>query len=160
MRSTGEVMGIAPTYGEAFAKSQLSSGQALPKSGNAFVSVRDFDKKAAVNVAKRLIDAGFNVVATNGTAKVLEAAGLPCQRVNKVNEGRPHIIDMIKNDEINFIVNTTEGEQAIADSYIIRRGAIQHKICYTTTLAGAEAVCSALQYNGASDVNSLQDLHK
>ena len=91
---------------------------------------------------------------------MLEAAGVACQKVNKVQAGRPHIVDMIKNGEISFIVNTTEGEQAIADSYMIRRSAIQHKICYTTTLAGGEAACLALKYQHSSEVNSLQDLHR
>ena len=160
MRSTGEVMGIAPTYGEAFAKGQWGGGQLMPTSGKAFVSVRDADKAKAVEVASSLIRQGFEIVATSGTAKAIEAAGLSCQRVNKVNEGRPHIVDMIKNDEISFIINTTEGEQAIADSYTIRRSAIQHKVCYTTTLAGGEAACFALQYERSGEVNSLQQLHQ
>ncbi len=159
MRSTGEVMGIAQTFGEAFAKGQLSGGQPMPSGGKAFVSVRDADKEAAIAVAKSLSEQGFEIVSTRGTARVLEAAGVTCQTVNKVLEGRPHIVDMIKNGEISFIVNTTEGEQAIADSYTIRRSAVQHKICYTTTLAGGEAACLALKYQHSGEVNSLQDLH-
>jgi len=160
MRSTGEVMGIAPSYGEAFAKSQLGGGQPMPTGGKAFVSVRDADKSKVIDVVKCLIENGFEIVATRGTGKIIEAAGLAYEPVNKVLEGRPHIVDMIKNDEISFIVNTTEGEQAISDSYTIRRSAVQHKICYTTTLAGGEAACFALQYQPFGEVNSLQDLHQ
>jgi len=159
MRSTGEVMGVAHTLGKAFAKSQLGARQPMPTGGKAFISVRDADKTAVVNVAKTLVQQGFEIVSTQGTARVLEAAGVPFQPVNKVQEGRPHIVDMIKNEEISFIVNTTEGEQAIADSFTIRRSAIQHKVCYTTTLAGGEAACLALQYKPSGEVNSLQDLH-
>lgn len=158
MRSTGEVMGIAETFGEAFAKGQLSTGQKMPSEGCAFLSVRDVDKIKVVKVAKKLIEQGFKIVATCGTARVLQNANIECQVINKVTEGRPHILDMIKNDEIQFIINTTEGEQATADSYAIRRSAIQHKVCYTTTLAGGEAACLALQYPMMGEVNSLQDL--
>ncbi len=160
MRSTGEVMGIAHTFGKAFAKGQLSAGQPMPSGGKAFVSVRDADKAGVVSVARALVKQGFEIVSTRGTVRVLEEAGVPCQTVNKVLEGRPHIVDMIKNEEISFIVNTTEGEQAIADSYTIRRSAIQHKVCYTTTLAGGEAACLALEYEPSAEVNSLQDLHR
>ncbi len=160
MRSTGEVMGIAPTYGEAFAKSQLSGGQPMPVGGRAFVSVRDADKAKVIEVVRSLIAQGFDIIATSGTAQALEAAQLPCQRINKVTEGRPHIVDMIKNEEVSFIINTTEGEQATADSYTIRRSAVQHKVCYTTTLAGGKAACFALKYQHSGEVNSLQDLHK
>ncbi len=164
MRSTGEVMGIGDSFGQAFSKSQLSSGQILPYEGRAFISVRDADKERAVKVAKQLITQGFSIVATRGTANTLMMEGVPCTIVNKVNEGRPHILDMIKNNEIQFIVNTTEGEQAIADSCTIRRSAVSRKICYTTTLAGGEAMCLALQHRDAVgdviQVNSLQDLHK
>lgn len=106
------------------------------------------------------MELGFTIVATRGTAAVLEKAGLPNQIVNKVTEGRPHIVDMIKNDEISLIINTTEGPQAIADSYTIRRNALQHKVAYTTTLAGGEAICIALQEKDMSEVNRLQDLHQ
>ncbi|MFQ5488924.1 MAG: carbamoyl-phosphate synthase large subunit, partial [Gammaproteobacteria bacterium] len=131
MKSTGEVMGVGRSFAEAFAKSQLAAGVELPRGGKAFVSVRDADKKRAVEVARDLVALGFKVLATRGTAGVLEAAGVPCERVNKVAEGRPHIVDMIKNDEISLIINTTEGKQAIADSYAIRREALLHKVTYT-----------------------------
>ena len=160
MRSTGEVMGIAKSLGQAFAKGLLSGGQVIPRSGRAFISVREADKKRVIAVGKRLVEQGFTLVATRGTAQALTAGGVPCQVVNKVTEGRPHIVDMIKNGEIQFIVNTTEGEQAIADSFTIRRSAVSKKICYTTTLAGAEAACLALQFNDIGEVVSLQTLHR
>lgn len=160
MRSTGEVMGIADDFGEAFAKGRLSTGQVMPSGGTAFISVRDADKLRAVKVAQRLIESGFKVVSTKGTATVLQTNGVPCEIVNKVAEGRPHIVDMIKNNEINFIINTTEGEQAIEDSYALRSSAIQAKICYTTTLAGGEAACLALKHTDVGDVRSLQELHQ
>ncbi len=160
MKSTGEVMGIGRSFGEAFRKAQLGAGNALPKGGRAFLSVRDTDKKGIVQVARQLVELGFELVATHGTARVLEAAGIPCAHINKVTEGRPHIVDMIKNGEISFIVNTTEGKQAIADSYTIRREALMHNVSYTTTLTGAEAICIALRQPDEIEVNSLQDLHK
>ncbi len=160
MKSTGEVMGVGRNFGEAFAKSQLGAGVELPTGGKAFLSVRDIDKQAIASLAQRLVDLGFEIVATHGTAKVLEAAGIPHQAVNKVTEGRPHIVDMIKNDEISLIVNTTEGRQAIADSYTIRRNALQHKVAYTTTLAGGDALAIALQQTDITEVNRLQDLHQ
>ncbi|MDZ7662564.1 carbamoyl-phosphate synthase large subunit [Thiohalophilus sp.] len=160
MKSTGEVMGVGRSFGEAFGRAQLGAGVALPAAGTAFVSVRDVDKSAAVEVARELVEHGFNLVATSGTSDALNEAGVPNQRVNKVNEGRPHIVDMIKNDEINFIVNTTEGQQAIADSYEIRRQALNHKVGYTTTVAGARATCEALRYLNNIKVHCLQDLHQ
>ncbi len=160
MRSTGEVMGVADHVGRAFAKAWLGAGDVMPTEGCAFVSVRDADKKRVLKVARSLRDEGFTIVSTRGTAKALEQAGIECQLANKVNEGRPHIVDMIKNDEISFVVNTTEGEQAIEDSYTIRRSAIQHKVCYTTTLAGAEAAISALIAEGSNEIHRLQDLHQ
>ena len=160
MKSTGEVMGIGRSFGEAFAKAQLGAGVWLPRTGKVFISVRDVEKKRAIDVARDLIALGFEILATRGTAAVLEEAGLACVRVNKFTEGRPNIVDMIKNDEIGFIVNTIEGKQAIADSYEIRRAALQHKVSYTTTLAGAKATCLALSYLDSAEVNSLQDLHK
>lgn len=160
MRSTGEVMGIAPDFGEAFAKAWLGGGQDIPRQGRAFISVRDADKYKVLPVVRSLVEHGFEILATSGTARVIEEAGIPCKLANKVNEGRPHIVDMIKNDEIDFIINTTEGEQAIADSYTIRRSAVQHKICYTTTLAGGEAACRSLSYPRVSDVHCLQALYE
>ena len=159
MKSTGEVMGVAQTFGEACYKAQAGAGADLPTSGVAFVSVRDADKQGVVNVAKALVEQGFELVRTSGTAKLLADAGVAVKKVNKVTEGRPHIVDMIKNEEISLIVNTTEGAQAIADSADIRRSALQHKVYYTTTLAGAEAVAEALRSKGIQEVHRLQDLH-
>ena len=132
----------------------------LPRTGRAFVSVRDIDKPAAVEVARDLSRLGFEIVATRGTGKVLEEAGVEHSLVNKVTEGRPHIVDMIKNDEISLIVNTTRDKQAIADSYTIRREALQHKVTYTTTMAGARATCQALEYLDIDKVYALQELHE
>jgi carbamoyl-phosphate synthase large subunit len=160
MKSTGEVMGIGRTFGEAFAKSQLAAGSNLPESGLALLSVRDADKPAAVDIAKDLLNLGFELLATRGTAEALKLAEIPCNVVKKVNEGRPHIVDRIKNNEISFIVNTTTGKQAIADSYAIRRTTLQHQVIYTTTIAGARATVLALKSSFATDVNSLQNLHK
>ena len=160
MKSTGEVMGVGRTFGEAFGKSQLAAGMVLPAGGVAFLSVRDADKARVVRVARDLVELGFEVVATRGTAEVIGAAGVPCRRVNKVKEGRPHIVDMLKNGEVSLIVNTTEGEQAIADSYAIRRTALKNKVAYTTTLAGARAVVMALRGPGTGEVHRLQDLHR
>ncbi len=160
MKSTGEVMGAGRNFGEAFAKSQIGAGVLLPTGGKAFVSVRDIDKPNIASLAQRLVDLGFDIVATRGTARVLEAAGIAHEVVNKVKEGRPDIVDMIKNDEINLIVNTTEGRQAVADSYTIRRNALQHKVAYTTTLAGADALAIALQQTDLNEVYRLQDLHQ
>ena len=160
MKSTGEVMGIGVTFGEAYAKAQLGAGVVLPRGGCAFISVRDADKAAAVEVARDLVRRGFSLIATRGTAAVLESAGLEVRPINKVVEGRPHIVDAIKNDEVSLIVNTTEGRQAIADSYSIRREALQHKVCYTTTIAGAEATCLAMDHLEAWEARPLQTLHR
>ncbi|MFY0641971.1 MAG: carbamoyl-phosphate synthase large subunit, partial [Bermanella sp.] len=159
MKSTGEVMGAGETFGEAFFKAQLGAGEKLPTEGNVFISVRDADKEGVLDVAKGLKALGFNILATSGTFKALNDAGIDVKRVNKVNEGRPHIVDMIKNDEIAMSVNTTEGPVAIADSAAIRRSALQHKVYYTTTLAGAEAVVKALESDGLQTVRRLQELH-
>ena len=160
MKSTGEVMGTGRFFGEAFAKAQLASGIQLPRSGTALISVREQDKADAVILGRILADRGFEIVATEGTANALHEAGVPCRRVNKVREGRPHIVDMIKNDEISLVVNTTEGRQAIRESHSIRREAVHRKVTYYTTIAAARAVCVALEYLDASDVNSLRDLHE
>ena len=159
MKSTGEVMGVGDSFAEAFAKAQLGASEILPNSGCAFISVRDDDKPLVADVARDLIGLGFEVVATAGTAKLIEAVGLPVRRVNKVTEGRPHVVDMIKTDEVTLIINTTEGRQSIADSYSIRRNALQHKICCTTTLAGGQAICEALKFGPEKTVRRLQDLH-
>ncbi|ALG66824.1 carbamoyl-phosphate synthase large subunit [Beggiatoa leptomitoformis] len=160
MKSTGEVMGVGRSFGEAFAKSQLAAGLNLPRSGRAFISVRETDKQSAVDVSRDLLALGFEIVATRGTAKALRDAGVSCTVVNKVIEGRPHIVDSIKNEEISLIINTTEGKQAISDSFTIRRTALQHKVTYTTTMAGARAMVLALKVNQSGEVNRLQDLHK
>jgi carbamoyl-phosphate synthase large subunit len=160
MKSTGEVMGIGRTFGEAFAKSQIAAGSELPRSGLAFLSVRDADKLVAADIAKELVTLGFDLLATRGTAQVILDAGIDCTIVNKVTQGRPHIVDRLKNDEISFIVNTTEDKQAIADSFTIRRTALQHLVSYTTTIAGARAMLLALKAQQTTDVNRLQDLHQ
>jgi len=160
MRSTGEVMGTGETFPAAFATAQLASGQAPPTGGTVLISVRDADKPGAVAVARELAALGFELVATSGTAAALEAAGLTVRRVNKVNEGRPHIVDMIKNDEADLIINTTEGRRAIADSASIRASAEAHRVFYTTTLAAAEATAMSLKQDGDARVRRLQDLHR
>ncbi len=160
MKSTGEVMGTGRTFGEAYAKAQTASGVTLPRNGVCFISVRDRDKAGAVGLARRLIEKGFEVLATEGTARTLTEAGVACRRVNKVREGRPHIVDMIKNDQIDLIVNTTEGKQAIRESNSIRREAVYRRVTYYTTLAAGLATCEALDHIDEVEVNRLQDLHK
>jgi carbamoyl-phosphate synthase large subunit len=159
MKSTGEVMGVGRTFGEAYNKSIMGAGSVLPQGGRALLSVRNADKVRAVQVAQDLIDLGFTLSATGGTCRAILDAGLECTRVNKVMEGRPHIVDSIKNKEVNFIINTTEGAKAIADSAEIRRTALQYKVSYTTTISGAEATCLALKQLDKLSVNRLQDLH-
>jgi carbamoyl-phosphate synthase large subunit len=160
MKSTGEVMGTGQTFGEAYAKAQAASGVVLPRSGTALISVRDRDKQGIVQVARRLVAHGFKLVVTSGTAVALKAAGIDCRTANKVREGRPHIVDMIKNDEIDLIINTTEGKQAILESNSIRREAVHRHITYYTTLAAALATCEALDHLDEVGVNRLQDLHQ
>jgi len=160
MKSTGEVMGTGRTFGEAYAKAQAASGVTLPRSGLVLISVRERDKAGAVLLAKKLVEKGFEIAATDGTARVISEAGLPVKRANKVREGRPHIVDMIKNDEFAMIVNTTEGKTAIRESNSIRREAVHRRVTYYTTLAGALATCEALDHLDAVEVNRLQDLHK
>jgi carbamoyl-phosphate synthase large subunit len=159
MKSTGEVMGIGRTFGEAYAKAQLASGVVLPRQGAALLSVRERDKPGAIELAKLLTDMGFDIVATHGTAETLAGAGVSCRRTNKVREGRPHIVDMIKNGEIDLIVNTTEGKQAIVESLPIRAEAVRRGVTYYTTLGAAIATCRAIEHLDNSDVNRLQDLH-
>ena len=160
MKSTGEVMGIGRTFGEAFSKSQLAAGSEIPRRGRLFISVRDSDRDGAVEVARYFGENGFEILATRGTAAVLEAAGVKARAVNKVSEGRPHVLDMLKNDEINIIVNTVADKQSIADSSLIRREALQRKVTNYTTLAAARAACEAHRQAADFDVNPLQDLHK
>ena len=159
MKSTGEVMGVGKTFAEAYAKAQMGAGEKFARSGNVFISVREADKPAVAEVARRSIALGYNIVATQGTAKVIAEAGLPVTRVNKVAEGRPHIVDMLKNEEIQLVFNTTEGRKAIADSSMIRRTALRHRVYCTTTIAGALAACEALEYGNNMSVYTLQDLH-
>jgi len=160
MKSTGEVMGTGRTFGEAYAKAQSGSGVVLPRRGVCLLSVRERDKPAAVLLARELIARGFELVATEGTARAIEAAGIACRRALKVREGRPHIVDMIKNDEIDLIVNTTEGKQAVKESRSIRKEAVARKVTYYTTLPAARATCDALDHLEEVEVNRLQDLHQ
>ena len=160
MKSTGEVMGVGRSFGEAYAKAQLASGVVLPRQGAALLSVRDTDKDGAVELAKILAERGFEIVATHGTSQRLQDAGVSCRRANKVREGRPHIVDMIKNGDIDLIVNTTEGKQAILESHSIRAEAVRRNVTYYTTLGAAVATCTAIEYLENVEVNRLQDLHK
>ena len=160
MKSTGEVMGVGRNFGEAFVKSQLAAGVKLPTSGNAFISVKPADRPAAVEVAKDLHALGFTLVATRGTASAIEAAGVPVSVVNKVNEGRPHVVDMIKNEEISLVINTVEEKrQAVTDSRSIRTSALAAKVTVFTTIAGAQAACMGLHHLAGLEVYSVQALH-
>jgi len=161
MKSTGEVMGVGQTFAEAFVKSQLAAGVRLPKGGKAFLSVRDADKVKAVEVGRALTDLGFSLVATRGTAAALEKAGLKVQPVNKVQEGRPHIVDMLKNREVNLIINTVEEDRrSIQDSWSIRNTALQNKITYYTTIAGARAACMGMRHLEEMRAYDIQSLHE
>ena len=160
MKSTGEVMGAGASFAEAYGKAQTAASDTIPNKGRAFLSVRDADKDQLPEIAKGLVELGFALVATQGSAKVISEAGMEVQLVNKVQEGRPHIVDMLKNHDVDFIVNTTEGKQAIADSYLIRRTALQNKVCYTTTMAGGRASVAALRHGEDRTVHSLQDLQR
>ncbi len=160
MKSTGEVMGVGTTFAEAFVKSQLGAGVKLPSGGKAFISVRNSDKPKVIDIARTLMSLGFTLLATRGTAAALADAGLQVAAVNKVAEGRPHIVDMIKNGEVALIVNTVEDRRsAIQDSYSIRRSALQARVTYFTTIAGARAACSGMQHMQELTVHSVQDLH-
>jgi carbamoyl-phosphate synthase large subunit len=160
MKSTGEVMGTGRSFGEAYAKAQAASGVVLPRTGRCFLSVRERDKPGVIELARKLLARGFDLVATEGTARVISDAGLSVRVVNKVREGRPHCVDMIKDNEIVLIVNTTEGKQAVSESHSIRREAVQRRVTYYTTLAAALATCDALDSLDQVDVNRLQDLHQ
>ncbi|MFT4247443.1 MAG: carbamoyl-phosphate synthase large subunit [Pseudomonas sp.] len=160
MRSTGEVMGVGRSFSAAFARAQEAGGIKAPQPGKAFVSVRDPDKQRVLPVAQALVARGFSIVATRGTGAWLQQNGLECEIINKVVEGRPHIVDSIKNGEIAYIVNTTEGRATIADSFSIRREALQHRVTYSTTVAGAKALVHSLEFRGTGPVWSLQELHK
>jgi carbamoyl-phosphate synthase large subunit len=160
MKSTGEVMGVGDSFGEAFYKATMAAGEVIPRSGLAFISVRDIDKPDALQLARQLSEIGFSLCATHGTAKKLIDAGLDCVGVNKVREGQPHVVDMLKNDEISLIINTTGGKRTIADSYSIRRTALLHKVFYVTTLAAARATIHTLKSPVSEKVNCLQELHR
>lgn len=160
MRSTGEVMGVGRSFGAAMARAQEAGGIKAPPVGKVFISVRDPDKKRVLPVAQELVGRGYSIVATAGTAVWLGEHGIACEQINKVLEGRPHVVDLIKNGEIVYIVNTTEGRQAIADSFSIRREALQHRVTYSTTVAGAKALVHSLEYRGTGPVLALQELHK
>ncbi len=159
MRSTGEVMGVGDNFAAAYAKSELATLSPQISQGIALISVKDADKPGVVEIAKHLQQFGFKLLATSGTAKAIHDAGLACDITSKVNEGRPHIVDSIKNDKIAFIINTTEGRKAIADSHAIRRTALQYKVCYTTTLSGARAHVLALAYQKNDNIAPIQELH-
>jgi carbamoyl-phosphate synthase large subunit len=160
MRSTGEVMGVGRSFGAAFARGHEAAGIRTPPRGKVFVSVRDADKERLLPVAREVLARGFTLVATSGTASYLAEHGVTCERINKVLEGRPHIVDLIKNGEIVYIVNTTEGKQAIADSFSIRREALQRRVTYSTTVAGARALVHSLDFHSDGEVHSLQELHR
>jgi carbamoyl-phosphate synthase large subunit len=159
MRSTGEVMGIDTKFAIAFAKSQLGGGTKVPKSGTVFVSVRDTDKPRILETVRLLRAAGFDIVATGGTQRYLAAQGIPVRKINKVLEGRPHVVDAIKNGEISLVFNTTEGAQALSDSRSLRRAALLSKVPYYTTLAGAIAAAQGIAAlkSGTLEVRPLQD---
>ena len=159
MKSTGEVMGVGQTFGEAYSKAQSAAGGAIPEKGCVFLSVRDADKEQLPALAHDLQELGFSIVATRGSAQVISDAGMSVEVVNKVMEGRPHVVDMLKNQQIDFIINTTEGKQATADSFTIRRTALQQKVCYTTTMAGGRASVEAVRHGADISVHRLQDLH-
>ncbi len=159
MRSTGEVMGVGDTFEEAYAKANLGAGESVPKSGRALISVRNSDKVRVVELAKQMVELGYELDATHGTAIVLGEANVPVRLVNKVHEGRPHILDRIKNSEYNYIINTTEGRKAIEDSKVLRGGALRYKVAYTTTLNAAFAACRAHAADDRNTVTSIQELH-
>ena len=160
MKSTGEVMGIGHSFGEAYFKAQRAAGVILPKSGNVFLSVRDKDKAAVCDIARDLKKIGFELFATKGTQLYLDENNINCQRVNKVKEGQPHIVDMIKNGDVHLIINTTEGARSINDSFSIRKEANNYNVCLTTTISGAKAFCKAILFIDNFDATDIQSLHK
>ena len=165
MKSTGEVMGSGRTFAEAFSKSSLAAGMPLPATGKVLMSVRDADKPAAVRLAEVFHRGGFDIVATAGTQSAIASAGVPCEAINKVAQGRPHVVDIIKNDELTLIVNTTDGRQAISDSFLIRREALNHRMAYATTMAAAEAIGAVVssvtdEKSSATGVYRLDEIHE
>jgi carbamoyl-phosphate synthase large subunit len=160
MKSTGEVMGVGHSFGEAFVKSQLGAGVRLPAEGTVFISVRQADKARAVQIARELHDLGFQLVATRGTAAAIAAAAIPVRAVAKVQEGRPHVVDMLKNGEIALVINTVdERRSAILDSRTIRTTALAQRVTYYTTIAGARAAVEGMRHLRGLEVYSLQALH-
>ena len=153
-------MGIGENFGEAFGKAQEAASMILPHEGTVFVSVKDEDKAYIFDIVRALYSSGFKVLATNGTAEHLQAQNIICDKVNKVTEGRPHIVDMIKNNDIDLIINTTQGKQSISDSSSIRASALLHRVAYTTTVAGANAIVLAISESGPIEVRRLQVLHE
>jgi carbamoyl-phosphate synthase large subunit len=160
MRSTGEVMGVGRSFGGAMARAMRASNYGIPTPGKAFLSVRDADKESLPPIAEDLVRRGYSLVATDGTCRYLRGQGFYCEYVKKVMEGRPHIVDAMINDEIHFIINTTEGRQAIADSFSIRREALQRKVAYTTTIARGWATLQAIDHEHEYKVHCLQQLHE
>jgi carbamoyl-phosphate synthase large subunit len=161
MRSTGEVMGIASTFARALGKALLASGMDLPRTGKALISVKDADKTSAVELARRLRNAGLEIVATHGTAEFLRQARVPATGVNKVAEGSPHVVDLIRSGEVTLVVNSTVGAKSIRDSYAIRRQALLASVPYFTTMSAALAGVAALEVSdGVPEVCSLQEWHK
>ncbi len=159
MKSTGEVMGVGSSFSEAYAKAQLGAGEIIPKEGSVFLSVRDSDRPFVAELAREFLDLGFKIIATKGTARHIEEAGIKVEIIKKVAEGRPHVVDAMKNGQVSLIVNTTEGKQSILDSASIRRTALEEKIYCTTTLEGGRAVCSVIRNKDLWSVERLQDLH-
>lgn len=162
MKSTGEVMGIDEDFGIAFGKSQISCGNRIPLTGKIFISLKDKDKPTSVPIVKKLLELGLSVIATRGTAIYLKDHGLDVETVNKVAEGRPHIVDLIKNKAINFVINTVSGAQAQRDSFSIRQSALQYRVPFTTTISGAIAAVNAINMLKKKQVNikSIQEYHK
>jgi carbamoyl-phosphate synthase large subunit len=161
MRSTGEVMGIADSFGSAFAKAQIAAQNSLPLSGTILVTVNDHDKPSVTQIARRFHEMGFRIVATEGTARYLRARGIPAELVFKIHEGRPHGLDMIVNGEVQLLINTPLGKHAQHDDYALRQGAISHRIAYTTTLSAASAACDAILSlrSRKQSVRPLQEWH-
>ena len=158
MRSTGEVMGLAPSFERAFAKAQEGAGVRLPREGTAFISVRSADKSASLPIARRLAEMGFRILATRGTAAMLREAGIAAESVNKVLEGRPHCVDALRSGDIQLVINTASGAQSVADSFTIRRTALTHGVPHYTTMAGARAATAAIgaMRSGTLEVAPLQ----
>ncbi|MDC2973359.1 ATP-grasp domain-containing protein, partial [SAR86 cluster bacterium] len=159
MRSTGEVMGIGASFAEAFEKAEIAAGVEIPKNGSVFISVRDTDKQFLSEIVTSLNEEGFELIATKGTASVIKEMGFKVKPIKKVLEGRPNIIDLMKNNDVNLVINTTEGRESIQDSSSIRRTALDQKICCTTTIQGAKAICEVLSKKVDWTYQKLQDMN-